>query len=267
MRSVGSPLDGFGSPFGTRRGFSPASLFAGGTEGAWYDPSDLTTLFQDAAGTTPVTASGQPVGLMLDKSGNGNHAVQATSAKRPTYTAGSGLHWLAFDGVDDAIVTGDVDFTGTDKVSVFAGLQANVLTNAISMVAIHNSTGFNAFSLRAGSGANGTIGFSASSNTEISNATESGLSVPLLAVTSGTSDLASPVTTLRRNGVVRTTNVGPVGGGNFAASALTIGSDSGMLRRFFYGNLYGLIIPGKLASPAEIASTEAYLAAKTGVTL
>ena len=83
--------------------FSPASLFAGGTDGAWFDPSDLSTLFQDSAGTTPVTASGQPVGKMLDKSGNGNHATQAISAKRPTYMSGSGLHWLAFDGADDVL--------------------------------------------------------------------------------------------------------------------------------------------------------------------
>ena len=26
--------------------FSPASLFSSGEEGAWYDPSDLSTLFQ-----------------------------------------------------------------------------------------------------------------------------------------------------------------------------------------------------------------------------
>lgn len=46
-----------------------ASLFANGEEGAWYDPSDLSTLYyQDAAGTTPVTALGQPVGLIIDKS-------------------------------------------------------------------------------------------------------------------------------------------------------------------------------------------------------
>lgn len=48
--------------------FSPSLLFAAMEQGAWYDPSDLTTLFQDAAGTTPVTAVEQPVGLMLDKS-------------------------------------------------------------------------------------------------------------------------------------------------------------------------------------------------------
>jgi hypothetical protein len=64
---------------------SPASLFAASEPGAWYDPSDLTTLFQDSAGTTPVTTAGQTVGKILDKSGRGNHATQATLAQRPTY--------------------------------------------------------------------------------------------------------------------------------------------------------------------------------------
>jgi hypothetical protein len=48
--------------------FSPSELFSVGEPGVWFDPSDLTTLFQDAAGTTPVTTTGQSVGLMLDKS-------------------------------------------------------------------------------------------------------------------------------------------------------------------------------------------------------
>jgi hypothetical protein len=48
--------------------FSPLELFASGEQGVWYDPSDMSTLFQDSAGTTPVTAVEQPVGLMLDKS-------------------------------------------------------------------------------------------------------------------------------------------------------------------------------------------------------
>jgi hypothetical protein len=47
--------------------FTPLSLFSAGEQGVWYDPSDLSTLFQDSAGTTPVTAVEQPVGLMLDK--------------------------------------------------------------------------------------------------------------------------------------------------------------------------------------------------------
>lgn len=43
------------------------SLFANGEQGFFYDPNELTTLYQDAAGTIPVTAQGQPVGLLLDK--------------------------------------------------------------------------------------------------------------------------------------------------------------------------------------------------------
>jgi hypothetical protein len=93
--------------------FTPASLFAGGIAGAWYGPSDLSTLFQDSAGTTPVTTAGQPVGLMLDNSGNGNHAVQATAAARPTYQTGPARATL--DKVDDrmtvTVPTGG--FTGT----------------------------------------------------------------------------------------------------------------------------------------------------------
>ena len=58
-------------------------LFAASEPGAWYDPSDLSTLFQDSAGTVPVTAVEQPVGRILDKSGRGNHATQATTTKRP----------------------------------------------------------------------------------------------------------------------------------------------------------------------------------------
>lgn len=43
-------------------------LFANGEQGFWYDPSDMGTMFQDSAGTTAINASGQPLGLVLDKS-------------------------------------------------------------------------------------------------------------------------------------------------------------------------------------------------------
>lgn len=48
------------------------SLFSRGEGGLLIDPADFSTLFQDAGGTIPVTAFGQPVALALDKSGNGN---------------------------------------------------------------------------------------------------------------------------------------------------------------------------------------------------
>ena len=48
--------------------WTPAANFPLGTEpGLWYDPSSFAGLYQDSAGTSPATAVGQPVGLMLDK--------------------------------------------------------------------------------------------------------------------------------------------------------------------------------------------------------
>jgi len=93
--------------------FSPASLFAGGTDGVWYDPSDLSTLFQDSAGTTPVTAASDPIGYAGDKSGNDNHAIQATAAARPTYQTGPARATL--DKVDDrlSVTVPAGGFTGT----------------------------------------------------------------------------------------------------------------------------------------------------------
>jgi len=83
--------------------FTPADLFTGSDAGFWYDPSDLSTLWQDTAGTTAVTADGQSVARVDDKSGNGNNALQATAGNRPLYKVSSGIHWIAGDGVDDAI--------------------------------------------------------------------------------------------------------------------------------------------------------------------
>jgi len=109
-------------------GFSPASLFAGGTEGAWYDPSDLSTLFQDSAGTTPVTAATDPVGYFGDKSGRANHAVQATAAARPTYQTGPARATL--DKVDDRLsVTVPVGgFTGTMVLATDQGTASYGVT-------------------------------------------------------------------------------------------------------------------------------------------
>jgi hypothetical protein len=67
--------------------FSPLDLFASGEVGGWWDASDFSTMFQDSAGTTPVTAVEQPVGKHLDKSGRGNHRSQATTTKRPVLSA------------------------------------------------------------------------------------------------------------------------------------------------------------------------------------
>lgn len=81
-----------------------AALFAGGVIGGWYDPSDLSTMYQDYLGTTPAAVD-SPVGKINDKSGNGKHLTQPTAASRPILRVdGSGNYYLEYDGVDDALV-------------------------------------------------------------------------------------------------------------------------------------------------------------------
>lgn len=69
---------------------NPQKYFTGGVQGAWYDISDISTLFQDSTFTTPVTADGQSVGGVKDKSGNNYHLKQATAGSRPVYRANVG---------------------------------------------------------------------------------------------------------------------------------------------------------------------------------
>jgi len=101
--------------------WTPLQLFLAGEQGFWFDPSDISTLFQDAAGTIPVTADGDPVGLMLDKSGNGYHASQSVSGSRPVYRTNGVLHWLQGNGVNSSLETTAL-FNLTDKWAVsYAG--------------------------------------------------------------------------------------------------------------------------------------------------
>ena len=84
MPSIAIPLSLRGQLLSGSR-FEPSRLFSANEPGVWYDPSDLSTMFQDRAGTIPVTAPGQSVGKRLDKSGRGNHAVANSDAARGIY--------------------------------------------------------------------------------------------------------------------------------------------------------------------------------------
>lgn len=85
-------------------------LFANGEPGVALDPNDPATLFQDTAGTTPVTTPGQSVARVSDKSGRGNHATQATAGSRPVYAL------LPANGVRN-LANGSAAPTGADWVS------------------------------------------------------------------------------------------------------------------------------------------------------
>lgn len=53
--------------------------------GGYWDFGDKSNLFQDVAGTVPITAAGQYVALVRDKSGSDKHLTQATPSLRPVF--------------------------------------------------------------------------------------------------------------------------------------------------------------------------------------
>lgn len=89
--------------------FDPASLPG---MVLWLD-SD-SGVYQEAAGTT-VSTVGDPLGLVRDRSGQANHASQATSTKRPTRNS-DGMGW---DVTDDALqLASAIALTGAFTVYV-----------------------------------------------------------------------------------------------------------------------------------------------------
>jgi len=243
-------------------GFSPETLFAGGTGGAWYDPSDLSTLFQDSAGTTPVTASGQPVGLMLDKSGNGNHATQAIAAARPIYTEGSGLAWLAFDGVGDFMSVADVSGMRQSIMTFFIGVDPLSLLGREDWFASGDSRAYSTNNYVLG---NSSSAFQIFGRTPTSKVFQGSMTANTKVIVSARSDGTN--INSRINGVAQTTAALTLGTND--TSGFTLGASKSGVGGAGHTqmNMYGLIVRGSTSSAAEIAATEAYLAAKSGVTL
>ena len=96
------------------------ALFASGEQGAWYDPSDLSTMFQDMAGMTPVTAAGQTVRRINDKSGNEHHATSSVGTVLSVDE--NGKYYLQFNGSNSIFDTDTIDFSSTNKISLFSGV-------------------------------------------------------------------------------------------------------------------------------------------------
>ena len=267
MRNWHGNLSPFGRWSTSGRPFSPAVLFANSEPGVWYDPSDLTTLFQDVAGTTPVTAAGQTVALMLDKSGNGLNATQSTAAARPEYQTDGTYHWLEFDGTDDFMVTPTIT-PGTDKAQVFAGLHWNALDASRGAVVNLNLGNYNSLALNAPSAVANQLQFTGfgdnpgGSYSLVANGRPSAGT----AVLTGLAEMSTGANSLRENGVEVALG-GVAGAGDFAAAALSVGAWSNAGSPF-NGNLYSLITRfGPNLDTTTIEKTETYVANKTGVTL
>ena len=255
--------------------FLPNDLFLAGEKGVWYDPNDITTLFQDTAGTIPVTASGQTVALMKDKSGNGINATQSDATKRPTFTIypGTEYGYLNFDGTNDFMVTGNLTFAATSVSTITATVGVQVDAGATgSRIVIELGTDTSAsngsFYITAPSTA-GDHSFGLRGDAFIAavvanvNPSDDILTAQLN-IGAATKELELIP---RLNGVVKSgaditwSGAANAGTGTFGTKAMYIGARAGT-SLFFKGKFYGMVVRGATSSASEITNTEAWVTSK-----
>jgi hypothetical protein len=126
----------------------------------WLDASDLSTLYQGTTTATPVTATGQNVGLWLDKSGKQINYTRAGSIS-PTYSTKSQVPEIEFN-VDGKNMTSESsrNFLSGDIFVVSQPLSSTTNRRALFtgfnsgdsfMIINSNSTNFGSFSAFEGS--------------------------------------------------------------------------------------------------------------------
>ena len=236
------------------------SLFSAGEQGAFYIPQPIVngtqSLFQDAAGTVPVAADGDPVGRMLDQSGNGNHATQAVSGARPVYRTDGTLHWLVFNGTNTSMSFNalPVNFTA------FFGLAAAL--NSSDDIIISNG---------AAAGAGKHFGYN--DGTEIR-------AFKVLAEESWVQSMVGILSSNEKHVLtfgLQSTTYTRVNGSTLRSDAQTVKSDNnisylggfnGSSTQSLEGNLYSAIfVGGNQYSVADVEKAEQYTADQSGVTL
>lgn len=256
--------------------FLPSDLFTASEKGVWYDPGDITTLFQDVAGTIPVTASGQTVALMKDKSGNNAHATQSDATKRPTFYIypNTEYGYLQFNGTNNFMVTGAINFTATATITATAGFQVvpptgvtgpRILVELGPDTSAANAGTF--YMTGPGTSSDHSIGLRGSTWAYASFANvnpKDDILTAQLNIGAATKELELIP---RLNGVVKSGvditwgGAANAGTGNFGNYALYIGARSGT-SLFFEGNLYGMIIRGATSTAPQVTATEAWVTAR-----
>lgn len=169
------------------------------------------------------------------------------------YDASAGSYYLKFDGVDDAMQTGNIDFTGTDKMTVWAGIRQVSGTDGQYITAV-NRTGNQRFALIA----------TLSSSTQFeSRGTASAYAAVAKSegVLTGIGGIAGDVAIIRVNGVQAASSVSDQGTGNYSNAPLYIGS-GGSTSLYLNARLYSLIVRGAQSSLSQIEATEAYIKQK-----
>jgi hypothetical protein len=211
------------------------------------------------SGTTSVFIWGAQLEL-----GSTATAYQRVVTARDVTEAGQPNRFYLFcDGLDDGMVTSSIDFTATDKMTVFAGVRklSDAARGTILELTASAASNNGAFHLTAPNAASDTFAFE-SKGTALTDAVASGIAAPAARVLTGQSDISADSNIIRVNGVQADSDTGDQGTGNFASAVLHLFRRGGTTLPF-NGHFYGAAILGRAATAAEIANAERWLASKT----
>lgn len=113
----------------------------------WFDFSDLSTLFQNSTRTNPVTADGQSIGGVVDKSGNGFHGSQPSGTYQPVYKANikNGLGICRTDTTDYL----SIPLSSTNSSHTFVGVVSPPAAGTTSRTIFDSQSGRLAISTNA----------------------------------------------------------------------------------------------------------------------
>lgn len=173
--------------------------------------------------------------------------------------------YLKFDGVDDFLVTNSIDFTGTDKMTVFAGVRKLSDAAIGQLVGTRGASLVNVFEVLAPSSTLNSFYFASGGSTYPLTA-EGIAAAPVTRVLTGLGDISGDRSTLRLNGAQVASNTEDQGTGNYGNYPLYIGRRGGIALPF-NGHLYSLVVRGAATTDTRIAQAEKWVAKKTGVTL
>jgi hypothetical protein len=128
-------------------GFNPTSLFASGEQGALYDTSDLSTMFQDATGQVPAVV-GQPVGAMLDKAHTETVGAEYMASPNDLSDAnwqlfGSGVSKVGTTIVFSSVASGNGVYQARGGGMPPGWYQITVVINSISSGSLRATLGAN----------------------------------------------------------------------------------------------------------------------------
>jgi hypothetical protein len=227
-----------------------------------------TVWFQLRGGQSPAHSNSADIevwgaDLRVSNDAAGQPAYQRVNTATDYDTTGF-KPYLRFDGTDDWLQTNSIDFTSTDKMTVFAGVRklSDAATGVVAELSTTSSTTNGSFGLFAPAGAASNFSFQSRGSVTV-GATATSFAAPITNVVTGTADISGDSVILRVNGTQAASSTADQGTGNYGNYPLYIGRRGGTTLPF-NGRIYGLVIRGAASTTSQIQQTEAWLNQRTG---